>query len=605
MARRGEAPTDKDACLGIIPRGGKMMSPMESSYYGGRAAGRSTESRRLRIVVSATLFAFFLLFARCVYICFVSGPSLAAMAVAQRSSSAPLPHARGDITDRHGEILASGPGQPLPGPPFTHAAVFPAAVRGSDDAICTLEAALGPLRDKGPRVVQIPPELEDEVAEAARSVVGVVPFQLPGRTVVAAGHAVGYVAKGGAAAPGGGAGADGLEAAFNWALGSGSAGEVRLNVDGRGECMAGLGASASDVLARGSVRTTIDLRLQQAAESALKLAGRGAAGAAAGAVVVLDVATGQVLAMASAPAYDAGNVAAALSSQGAPLLNRAVRPYFPGSVFKVVVAAAALEAGISAHTWEYIDEGSIEAGSNVFRCAAYERGGHGRLGMADMLAYSCNTAAIALAAQAGPAAVRAQAKAFGIGDSALTGRLHLPGASSGRVAPASDVSSDAGLANMALGQLHVEMTPVEAAALMACIAGDGQVIIPSLVLDAEDASGRRMVYPRSLKGDRAISQGTAATLRGMLERAAAHGTASAALAGLSCAGKTGTAQTGRVNEAGAPLYNAWFAGYAPSDKPRIAVAVVLECTQSGADAAAPVFREIVQFWTRTENGTSS
>jgi penicillin-binding protein 2 len=582
------------------------MSPIHRGSDGGRVAGRSAESSRLRLVLLATLFAFLMLLGRCAYICFVNGPTFAAMAVSQRSSSAALPPARGDITARSGELLAHGSGQLQPGPPFTHAAVFPTAIRGSDEAIQTIEAALGHVRNGYARVVRIPPELADEVVEAGRAVVGVVPFQLTPRTVVAAQHVVGYVSRGAEGATHSGeVGVDGLEATFDWVLGSGDAGEVMLSVDGRGECMAGLGAWASHQSARGSVSTTIDLPLQQVAEAALKAAGKGTTAGAAGAVVVLDVATGQVLAMASTPTYDAQNLTGAMSSPGAPLLNRAVRPYYPGSVFKVVVAAAALEAGISAYTWEYIDEGFIDVGDNIVRCAAYERGGHGRVGMAEMLAHSCNTAAIVLAAQTGGGAVRAQAKAFGVGDPTLAGRLHLQGASSGRVAPLSDLSSEAGLANLALGQLHVEMTPVEAAAMMACIAGDGQMVIPSLVLEAEDASGRRMMYPRSLKGDRAISPGTAATLRRMLETAATEGTASAVLAGLSCAGKTGTAQTGRLDSAGSPVYNAWFAGYAPAQKPSIAVAVVLESGRSGADVAAPVFREIVQFWTRTEGAASS
>ena len=79
------------------------------------------------------------------------------------------------------------------------------------------------------------------------------------------------------------------------------------------------------------------------------------------------------------------------------MLNRAVRAYYPGSVFKVVVAAAALEAGVRPQEWRYTDEGSIAVGSNVFRCAASEAGGHGSVGIGEMLALSCNTAAIALA----------------------------------------------------------------------------------------------------------------------------------------------------------------------------------------------------------------
>ena len=227
------------------------------------------------------------------------------------------------------------------------------------------------------------------------------------------------------------------------------------------------------------------------------------------------------------------------------------------------------------------------------------------MGIGEMLALSCNTAAIALAEEVGAEAIRRQAQAFGIGDYAFRARLHLPSALSGRIGSVYDTASEAGLANLALGQLHVEMTPVEAATMMAAVARGGEVCVPSLVLEAEAPSGQRVVYPATVSGGQAVSPATAETLRHMLEQAVDAGTASAALGGLDCAGKTGTAQTGRVNERGQPLYNAWFTGYAPRREPRIAVAVVLESTRSGADAAAPVFRDILAFWTRTQAQASS
>ena len=553
---------------------------------------------RLGFVLWVTVSVFLFLLARCAYICLVRGPVFTEMAVAQRALSVPVASARGAITDREGEVLAASAGGPAPGPPFTHAAIFPQAVRGPSSSIAVLERSLGPLSAGNPRVVRLPADHSHELAEAARSVVGVVPFQLSGRAVSAAVLAVGHLSAASV-------GLDGLEASFQWALGSARQSYVRLAVDADGRCIAGLGASASSRGAQGGagwtgyVRTTLSLPLQRAAEEALAKQG------APGAVVVLDVRTGQVLAMASAPVYDPGDVAAELGREGAPMLNRAVRAYYPGSVFKVVVAAAALEAGVRPQEWRYTDEGSIAVGSNVFRCAASEAGGHGSVGIGEMLALSCNTAAIALAEEVGAEAIRRQAQAFGIGDYAFRARLHLPSALSGRIGSVYDTASEAGLANLALGQLHVEMTPVEAATMMAAVARGGEVCVPSLVLEAEAPSGQRVVYPATVSGGQAVSPATAETLRHMLEQAVDAGTASAALGGLDCAGKTGTAQTGRVNERGQPLYNAWFTGYAPRREPRIAVAVVLESTRSGADAAAPVFRDILAFWTRTQAQASS
>ncbi|MGB4336958.1 MAG: hypothetical protein WBK10_00090, partial [Bacillota bacterium] len=154
---------------------------------------RPGEALRLGFVLWVTVSVFLFLLARCAYICLVRGPVFTEMAVAQRALSVPVASARGAITDREGEVLAASAGGPAPGPPFTHAAIFPQAVRGPSSSIAVLERSLGPLSAGNPRVVRLPADHSHELAEAARSVVGVVPFQLSGRAVSAAVHAVGHL----------------------------------------------------------------------------------------------------------------------------------------------------------------------------------------------------------------------------------------------------------------------------------------------------------------------------------------------------------------------------------------------------------------------------
>ena len=134
---------------------------------------RPGEALRLGFVLWVTVSVF--LRWRVPHICLVRGPVFTEMAVAQRALSVPVASARGAITDREGEVLAASAGGPAPGPPFTHAAIFPQAVRGPSSSIAVLERSLGPLSAGNPRVVRLPADHSHELAEAAR-VVGWCPL---------------------------------------------------------------------------------------------------------------------------------------------------------------------------------------------------------------------------------------------------------------------------------------------------------------------------------------------------------------------------------------------------------------------------------------------
>ena len=549
---------------------------------------RLTAARRILLLAMA------LLACRCAQISLINGPGLTALAVAQRSLDIPLPQGRGAILDRNGTPLALASQPPLPGPPFTHVALYPGMIQGEQEDLAALEGMVPGALWGQARVAKLSDDDANVIASIARRTVGVVPFRMASRYSGLAIHVLGHTT-------GGSTGADGLEASFNWALSMPSAPAVRVQVDANAKCISGLNATAVKSGSAGWVRTTIDSNLQAEVEHVLSERARGEAGA----VVVLHAHTGQVLALASWPGYDPDDVVTSVRRADGAMINRAVIRYYPGSVFKVVVAAAALESGISESAWSYHDDGSFDAGGNTFRCHSQSSGGHGDVTISDVVAYSCNTGAIALAQQVGAEALRAQAAAFGIGDSSFQSHLHLPSAATGRLAPPRETASLPGLANLALGQAHVEMTPVEAGAIMACIASGGRSIRPSLVLEAQSSSGKHMMYPTSIWGESVVSPKTAASLRKMLGEVVDRGTAVGALAGCDCAGKTGTAQTGRVDPTGAALYNAWFVGYAPRDNPEIVVSVVVETGRSGADAAAPVFGDIISYWTRTSARTPS
>jgi peptidoglycan glycosyltransferase/penicillin-binding protein 2 len=510
---------------------------------------------------------------RVAWVCIAKGGGYAAKAVEQRAVGVALAMNRGGIFDRNMVALTGH------GDPDYMVAVFPSLLAGRSGALERAESLLGQgVVSQSPRVVRVGFDKWAAVSEVAASIPGVVPFTVPSRHSSLAAHVIGHVY-------GSGLGADGIERSWDDVLAGTGSDVLRVFVDANGRLISGLGAKVRESTARvGHVRLTLDARVQQAVEGAMDLRG------ITGAVVVMDPGSGDILAMASRPTFDPSNVGRAFQDPRAPLMNRAVVPYYPGSVFKVVVAAAALQGGVRTRESVYMDTGTIEAGGHTFRCYANPEGGHGPVAFEDALALSCNTAFIDAAQSVGGQALVALARELGVG---LRSWLGIPGVGSGETPAPTGRLGPAELANLALGQAVVRMTPLEATVMMSAIANGGVVCEPRLVLEARDRDGR--LVPLPARGERhVLSPEVAADLRAMLSRAAASGTTRDVLAGMDVAGKTGTAQTGRLSENGEPVYDAWFAGYAPAGEPKITVVVLVEGGRSGAASAAPVFRDICQ-----------
>lgn len=562
----------------------------------------SRGSGGLAVVQAAIIMCLFVLLGRCAWIALVNGPDYAVRAVQQRSVDVVIARARGQIFDRDMKALAGTPDRLASSWPHrTIVVVFPSLVSGQDEALQRLdELILGPgVRAGSPRAISLSPAAYAEVAAMAYAVRGIVPLSLPSRYSGLASHVVGDI-----------------EASYDWALGGGDAREVvRLMCDARGQAIPGLGARRLALgQAAGWVRLAVDSGLQARVEEVLDSRAPGMAGA----VVAMDPWTGQVLAMASRPAYDPDDIASSLTQPNAPMINRAVRAYYPGSIFKVVIAAAALSTGAKSPDSVYTDTGSIEVGGHTFGCHARERGGHGDITFQDALIHSCNTSFIDAAMQLGAQPVLDFGRALGIGDPDVASAVRLPGSLTGVLPHSRTWLGPADLANLALGQSLVQITPLEAAVMMCVVANGGMACRPELVLEACGPDGRRVTrvpFTPSLPpqteglglgpgprqgsgqplGDRVLRADVAAALREMLAGVASRGTASAALGGMDVAGKTGTAQTGRVDGSGAPVFNAWFVGFAPVESPRLVVAVLIEGPESGAAAAAPIFGDICEY----------
>lgn len=350
------------------------------------------------------------------------------------------------------------------------------------------------------------------------------------------------------------------------------------------------------------LRTSLSLSLQRLAVRLL--------GADRGAVVALDPRTGDVLAMASTPTFDPSAIAnpatsqaaftAALDNPGQPLLDRAIQGrYVPGSVFKIVTAIAGFSSGaIGAATTFPQQPGAERTGLLVDGFLV--RDGHHLFTGSELLDFSratevsCNIWYALAGLRTGGAGMDEAARRLGFGApipfdlptavSQLTnGGGPLPGG----------FADDVELANAAYGQGEVLVTPLQMALVAATIANGGVEPRPRLVTAFVSPSGSVAEQPDATLG-RVLSAGDAATIAGAMVQAVEgidgrKFTAGAQIAGLTVAGKTGTAQLGGSGEP-----NSWFIGFAPADAPTIALAVVVEHGGSGGSRAAPLAGDLLQ-----------
>lgn len=398
-------------------------------------------------------------------------------------------------------------------------------------------------------------------------------------------HIIGYV-------DGDGKGVCGIEAGYDEALtrwGGSLAVRYRVNarrmpvgeelqlVDTRGNAAAG-------------VVLTLDRRLQAITEEAAQPLGQGA-------VVLMEVKTGAIRAIASVPGYDPTDVAAVLQRQDSPLFDRATAAWNVGSLFKVCVAAAALENGITPPQ-EYFCGGYYSLGGHRYYC--HEHNGHGTLDLAGAFTVSCNPYFIELGQQVGAKSLLSMAQKLGFG----TGTQLAAGVRSaaGSLPSFSDLTPGE-LANFSFGQGKLTATPVQLAAMLSTVANGGLAVQPTLFAGITGDGKALTAAPPQSPGLRVLSASTAAALRRLLVQVVEEGTGSRArnIYGGS-GGKTASAQTGRYAE-GSEIVHAWFGGFFPAEDPRYALVVFREGGESGGGTPARVFRAISEAVTLCENPT--
>jgi penicillin-binding protein 2 len=333
-----------------------------------------------------------------------------------------------------------------------------------------------------------------------------------------------------------------------------------------------------------------------------------------GAIVAIDVQSGAVFVMASAPRPDLGATGVPDANAWKRLTEDPLHPLFhralqaalpPGSVFKVLSAVALLQSRKVDPDERFDCQGYLDQPTR-FRCPIYtqQKVGHGPVDLRDALCRSCNVYFFHAADLVGPQPIVEWAARFGIGRATgidlpfeKSGNLPDPDASTGQAAGKSvaDRWHRGDTRTLAIGQSSLTTTPLQIARLMAAIANGGDLVTPFVARrsgprladeDLASSLSRRMPIP-------GLAEGTLSRIRAALEKAVADpsgtGFSSVHTKEISIAGKTGTAQAGKGQ-----ADHAWFAGYAPADNPRVAFAVVLEHAGSGGKAAGPIARQLVE-----------
>jgi cell division protein FtsI/penicillin-binding protein 2 len=533
---------------------------------------------RTRILLVAFIGLFALALGRTAYVQLVEGSRYERMATRQHRETIEIPAARGTIYDRTGEPLAIGEqATTVYADPRHVVAPMKAAVKAAATLGLDADELYPALRDRTKRFVYVErkadPVKAKELEELGVTGLGFYPEErrsYPQGRVAA--HVLGYAGTDNE-------GLDGLERSLDKTL----AGKPGYEIVVRDP----LGRAIDVVTSRKerpgrNVVLTIDHQLQASAEQLLAnaVARWGAKGATA---IVMDPRTGAILAMANAPMFDAN------SFSSAPIdarRNRAVTDlYEPGSTFKIVTVAAALEDNVVSPDTAFRLAPTIKVADRTIR-EAHTRGTE-TMTVRQILSESSNVGTITIAGKLGGPELASWVDRFGFGR--RTG-VDFPGESPGIVLPYEDWSGST-IGTVPIGQ-GIAVTPLQMVSAYAAI-GNGGVMPPAHLI--AKVGGKKV---RHGKGRRVVSRHTADRMTAMFRDVVVEGTGTeAAIPGYTVAGKTGTAnkpENGRY----VSKYVASFVGLVPARKPRLAVLVMVDEPHGqiwGGVVAAPIFRDIARF----------
>ena len=556
--------------------------------------------RRLALCMAAFFLLFSVLSGRLFYLQVIAAEALQRRAQSQWTSESAIQPTRGMILDRNGKVLAQS----------ATAYTASASPRQVKDA-ATFAAILSPVLDVEADV------LEARASDTAKG--GVTLKRQLSREVAQQLKAMKaeYAARGSDALNGlyleeeskryypmgefasqliglttiDGVGQSGLEQSLDRYL-SGKAGRILEEIDGKGRELSYSASEYIPAVNGGSVSLTLDASIQSFAEQAAREALQ-VNNAKAVRVLAMDPRTGEILAMVSKPDFDLNDPPRSdVATLTERMRNRVVSDaYEPGSTFKILTAAAALDAGLVTPTEGFYCSGSVVVEGGRIRCWGKP---HGAETFAQALQNSCNPVFVEMGLRLGIDRLYDYLEAYGIG--ARTG-VDVQGESEGIVIGRGSVKR-VDIARIGFGQ-SVAVTPIQLLTAVCSVVNGGNLMKPYVVKAIADAEGAVIQAGRPTVLRRTVSEQTSATMRRLLEDVVAEGGGkNAYISGYRVGGKTGTAQVYVDGVVSRDTHIGSFVGFAPADDPQIAVILIVDeadvAVDFGSVTAAPYAREILE-----------
>lgn len=539
--------------------------------------------RRLKACRFVFLFLLIMIAVKLFNIQAITGKQYSTEAAMQQSRNRIIYRERGDILDRNG-ISFTGRDT------YWKAILQPVTLLNNPNALRIITDVLGfdaaylkeqLSKDNLPYITNITAAQARAISDSSLTGISVIDLRKRYNEHTLAAHILGYVDESGAE------GLAGIEKAYQNTLKRGGGVYAGILADAGNSYMDEFGYRIWNSMGkeRLNIQLTLDYHLQSIVESTMdRMVDKGA-------VVLLDILNGDILAISSRPDFNPSNINPSLSDEEQPLFNRALGTYIPGSIFKMITAAAALENNFSPDVM-YNCPGYVDLGGLKMKCTSYDEGGHGNINMVQAFARSCNSYFINLGMEVGRDKILAMADKFGLGRK--TGLENEGIEESAGILPSYiGNASPAEIGNISIGQGEILVSPIQAANIASVIANGGLLHDVSLIKAIVNSQGEKVRNVSVPKWSRAISKETAAALQGMMLLTVQSGTGKWADIGGhgGSAGKTGSAETGWVKD-NRNILHAWFSGYFPVDCPRYALCVFIEDGQSGSSSAAPIFAEI-------------
>lgn len=379
-----------------------------------------------------------------------------------------------------------------------------------------------------------------------------------------------------------GRGVSGLRLAYNDFL-SGelySSVTARFDTNAKRKSLSSFELDTRKYLSSDGIVTTIDKPLQQFVDALSDKI-------PSGAVVVADTVTGNILAMSSYPCYDAKKIAELLDSDRGELVNRTVSSFTPGSVFKMIVAVAALEKDMGLLKLKYTCDGEIEVGEDVFRC--HKHSGHGEVDMTEAFSQSCNTYFINLGEIIGIGSIVKTMKRMGLDVPSTADFLK----ENNSFFIDEENFSQGYLANISFGQGDLCLSPIDMTkCTICCVSG----FLPCLSTIAGEIREGTFIENKKEKRKRILGEKTVEAMNVMMEKCVAEGTGKAAFVkGVASGGKTATAQTGRFDGSGVEYVHKWFCGVYRGEKNALSICVLADNVNDEKMSPAVIFSQICTF----------